>query len=86
MTRDRRTFPEHLLKAAIRNQVVEIWYTDNKGLMSRRKVEIYGLNQKHLFTFCQTKQKYRLFKMSNIWQIDIIDDYYEPKKQVTVAR
>jgi predicted DNA-binding transcriptional regulator YafY len=63
--------------------IIEFKYTDSKGNISNRKVEPYSLVLKgqkwYLYTWCMMRQGFRLFKLSRIGDLKVLEASYKPR-------
>ncbi|MBA1334198.1 MAG: Transcriptional regulator, DeoR family [Firmicutes bacterium] len=64
-------------------KVVEFEYTDSNGLRTNRKVEPYSLILKgqkwYLYAWCLMRQDFRLFKLSRIKELTVLEVCYDPR-------
>ncbi len=74
-----------IIRKAIENRKeISFTYMDTEGKRTERKVEPYSLVLKgqnwYLYAWCHIRQDFRLFKLSRIKELSVLDSSYEPKK------
>ncbi|MDR0639987.1 MAG: YafY family transcriptional regulator [Spirochaetaceae bacterium] len=72
---------EEIINAITNKNLLKIVYTNYSGEPSERQVEPYRLLLKsanwYLIAFCLSKQEFRVFKLSRISRLEILDDLFE---------
>ena len=73
-----------LKKALIENRIVKFGYFDGSGRTSVRTVEPYHLLMKeekwYLNSFCILRNDFRLFKLSRISSLELLEDSFTPRE------
>jgi predicted DNA-binding transcriptional regulator YafY len=68
-----------------KNQLIEIEYSDSKGIISIRVIEPMTLVLKgfawYLFAFCREKNDFRMFKILRIKKLIILELFFERKEK-----
>lgn len=82
---------QKIREAANDLKLLEITYRDSKAKHSRRRIEPYSLrfepdNCVKLYGFCLMRQEIRCFKFSNILDIYILTETFNPRYDVTVEK
>lgn len=74
----------NIRKSIENHKEIEFTYTDSEGKWTSRRVEPYSLVLKgqkwYLYAWCHIRQDFRLFKLSRIRELIVLDRYYEPRK------
>jgi predicted DNA-binding transcriptional regulator YafY len=74
---------EEIITAITNKKLLKIEYTNYSGELSERKVEPYRVFLKsanwYLIAFCLSKQEFRVFKLSRISHIEILDEIFESR-------
>ncbi|MHB1393224.1 MAG: helix-turn-helix transcriptional regulator [Clostridia bacterium] len=74
----------NIRKAIENHKEIEFAYMDSEGKRTSRRVEPYSLVLKgqkwYLYAWCHIRQDFRLFKLSRIRELLVLDTCYEPKK------
>ncbi len=73
------------IKSAMQKQVILTFdYSDRKGIISARKVEPYRLmlkgNHWYLQGYCYNREDFRLFKLSRIESLTLLDEKFVPRE------
>lgn len=75
---------EKIKKALNESRFLSFEYLDRNGKKSIRKVEPYRLILKesnwYLQSYCDSRQDFRIFKLSRISELEILDDTFIPKE------
>jgi len=74
---------EEIINAITNKNLLKIEYTNYSGESSERQVEPYRLFLKsanwYLIAFCLSKQEFRVFKISRISRLEILDKIFESR-------
>ena len=74
---------EEIIAAITNKNLLKIEYTNYSGELSGRKVEPYRVFLKsanwYLIAFCLSKQEFRVFKLSRISRLEILDAIFESR-------
>jgi predicted DNA-binding transcriptional regulator YafY len=74
---------EEIISAITNKNVLKIMYTNYSGESSGRQIELYRLFLKnanwYLIAFCLSKQEFRVFKLSRISCLEILDTIFESR-------
>ncbi|MGG3801810.1 hypothetical protein [Metabacillus fastidiosus] len=58
-----------LLRAVSNDDVLEMIYQDNKGIISQRKIKVLTLKEDSFRAFCYSRKQQRTFKLDNVLSI-----------------
>ncbi|MGG3800474.1 hypothetical protein [Metabacillus fastidiosus] len=58
-----------LLRAVSNDDVLEMIYQDNKGIISQRRIKVLILRKDSFRAFCYSRKQQRTFKLDNVLSI-----------------